>query len=160
MKLIGVVVLFFAVFQIGLRKVEKLRQTNDFLHDLWFAIGEIGRQIALAQKPLPEIYKDLAKGENGKTNLFGRLCIEGDFAKVYDSLQKDLPRIDQLDNTMQKFLRVLGKTEAQEQVTLCTKTASSLRQILETEQSAFTGKRKMYLAVAACAGGMLVLFVL
>ena len=160
MKWIGCAIIFFSIMQIGLKKVEKLRYGIALLSDVWYAVTEIGRQIGVAQTPLPLIYRDLAKNAQGKSQFFQKLYAAGDFCSAYESIKASIVAPKALEQTMERFLRLLGKTDVTTQCANCREAAEQLSQVLTSEQASFQQKRKMYLSVAACVGGMLVLFML
>ena len=160
MKWIGCLILFYAVFQVGLKKADRLKHGVDLLFDIWYAVSEIGRQISVSQMPLPEIYRELAKKEQGRTDLFERLTTTGDFERVYHEVKGELVSSRALAHTMDSFFRTLGKTETATQCANCRETSAKLLVQLEEAQAGMAQRRKMYLTVAACIGGMLVLFVL
>lgn len=160
MKLIGCMILFFSIFHVGLKKAEKLRYSGRLLHDIWYAVQEIGRQIELTQAPLPAIYAKLEKSNQGQTGFLKKLHAVGDFAHVYTSEKESLTCACEIKQTMESFFGVLGKTTAAEQCACCRVTAEKLLYILERENAALARKSKMYMTVAACVGGMFVLFML
>lgn len=160
MKILGAALVFFCILQIGRTRVRALTEGKHLLFDIWFAVSHIGEEIARSRAPLAHIYQSLAKSGVGKTDFFAKLAASGDFKKTYRQVSAALPQQPQIPLAMTPFLELLGTSDVAAQVALCKETAAALSTVLADEVRTYAQKKKMYLAVAVCVGGMVVLLLL
>lgn len=168
-KLLGAVLVAAGAAAIGYTAVERLRARTAALRALADALELMERELCFRLTPMPELFADLAGRVLPPVDQFFQQCAEGldelprhTLGELWQSAAaKSLSALHRSDlKVLLPLGAVLGRYSGEEQRQAIAQTADELRRTLLAAEGEQRQRGKVYGALSAAAGALLVILLL
>lgn len=164
MKLIGGILLVLCGGMLGYEKLKEIKRQLAVIEGMDDCLARMECEIALCERPLPEIFENLSKRSichcRNAFSLMSKSCDEVNAGEAWGRGIKTLGLEEETENALLSLGEVLGAMNGERQSAEIEKTRNILSLKRQREKKRIDEKGKTYPLLGFCFGGIIMILII